>query len=251
MTTIGGMSDTPASGPPITLPAQPQPDSVYATVSEDPAPGWKSSEAWLTLLAVILGAIPNSGLVADSPLAAKLVGMAIAALAAVGYTTNRTSLKRAHVTANAGWVTPSSATKAQPWASTTLVALGAALVAFIVILGCCTTGQKTAVTNGANAFLQCGKQDLTQIIKGQGNQNQTLLQAVAEDLVSQDFEKAIADLITRLGNDAVGCAVLAVDTVVEAGKTSGAAALSPIEVRARELIDKYNWKLGLPTGPQK
>ena len=58
--------------------------------------------------------------------------------------------------------------------------------------------------------------------------------------------KAIDDLVSELGGEAVGCAVLAVETVVTAGKTSGAAALSPIELRANELIKKYGWKEAVP-----
>lgn len=209
------LSDAPAA------PAQPS----------APEPGYRSSEAWLTFLAMALGAVPSSGLVAGAPLAAQLVGMAIAALAVLGYTTSRTSLKRAHLAAAAG----QPATPA-PLVTKTAAASAIATLAIVAAIGCSSLG--TATKTGAGAFLTCGTQDLTQVVG-----DKTLLATVADDLVGGNYLAAIDALVARLGNDAVGCAVLAVETVTAAGKTSGAAALSPLELRARELIDKYGWKI--------
>jgi len=91
-----------ASDPPVRLTATLDGDASEPTdVESSPAiglkPGWQSSEAWITLLTMILGAIPSSGLTTNAPLLARVVGMAIAALAALHYTAQRTSLKRTHV----------------------------------------------------------------------------------------------------------------------------------------------------------
>jgi hypothetical protein len=60
-------------------------------------PGWRTSEAWFTFLTMALGAIPSSGLTADAPLLAKVVGQALAAVAAIHYVAQRSALKRAHL----------------------------------------------------------------------------------------------------------------------------------------------------------
>lgn len=86
------------------VPAPPPPTSPVAV---DPAPapvpvpkpGYLTSEAWLTFLTMLVGAIPSSGLVDNAPLLAKIVGMVIAALAAIHYTAQRTALKRAYAAA--------------------------------------------------------------------------------------------------------------------------------------------------------
>ena len=51
----------------------------------------------MTLLTMVIGALPTSGLLDNSPLLSKIVGMVIAALAAINYTAQRTALKRAYL----------------------------------------------------------------------------------------------------------------------------------------------------------
>lgn len=115
-----------------------------------------------------------------------------------------------------------------------------ATAAALFVLGACTPAQKTALTAGGGAFLQCAKQDVHQIVSGS---DKTLLETVSTDLLAGEYLQSIEDLITKLGNDAVGCAVVAVETVVSAGKPTTGAAPSPIEVRALELIAKHRWTL--------
>jgi hypothetical protein len=201
-------------------------------------PGWKTSEAYVTLLTMLLGAIPSSGLTANAPLFAKIVGMVIAALAAYNYTAQRTVLKRAHLAAQAATVVQ------LPSSRVPQIAASSVLVVLIVALGIahsygCVgtgTGATTPIGTGGNAFLQCGKQDLTQLV---GPKGWTLLATVYDDLAKEDYGKLITDLITTVGSDAVGCAVVAIDSL---GKTTvGPLALTPREVRSQELITKYNW----------
>jgi hypothetical protein len=183
---------------------------------------------------MVVGAIPSSGLTADAPLLAKIVGMAIAALAALNYTAQRSALKRAYLAAR---VATSPQVSKSPLASTALAAL---VVAIAVTFGASCSGTGTGTTSpiagSGSAFLQCTKQDLTQLV---GSKGWTLLATVYDDLSKDDYGQLITDLITAVGSDAVGCAMLAIDSL---SKTPEAHALVARETRAKELIAKYGWK---------
>jgi len=56
-------------------------------------PGWKTSEAWLTLAAVILGALLAAHVFGDGSTAQRLIGAALAALSTLGYTAGRSYVK--------------------------------------------------------------------------------------------------------------------------------------------------------------
>ena len=75
-----------------------------------------------------LGAVPSSGLTANAPLLAKIVGMAIAALTALNYTVQRTALKRAHLTAL-------GATASTQRSKVPQLAASALFIAIVVTLG--------------------------------------------------------------------------------------------------------------------
>jgi hypothetical protein len=126
----------------------------------------------------------------------------------------------------------------RPRANSALVAL---VVALGVTYGCAGTGTGVAapIAAAGSAFLQCGKQDLTQLV---GVKGLTLLAQVYDDLAQSNYVQLIADLVTTVGGDAVGCALVAIASL---DKTSGvqAQALTPREVRAQELIAKYGWKI--------
>ena len=68
--------------------------------------GYKSTEFWISLLAVIVGAIASTGIIEDNEFAAKIVGLITATLVALGYTGSRLTLKKhaldAQVQLNAG-----------------------------------------------------------------------------------------------------------------------------------------------------
>ena len=72
------MTDAPTPTPPVTTPTK---------------PGWKTSEAWLSFLAMVIGSLPSSGLLPASGESTKIVGLAITLLAALGYTASRTAVK--------------------------------------------------------------------------------------------------------------------------------------------------------------
>lgn len=58
-------------------------------------PGYKTTEFWLTLAAVAVGALLASGVVGDESMVAKIAGVAQATLAQLGYTWSRGSVKAA------------------------------------------------------------------------------------------------------------------------------------------------------------
>ncbi len=61
----------------------------------EPKNGVKTSEFWLVLLTVLLTLLLSSGLVAEAGTVAKVVGWAVSALAAAGYTFSRSMVKKA------------------------------------------------------------------------------------------------------------------------------------------------------------
>lgn len=54
-------------------------------------PGYKTSEFWLTLIAAVLAAVLP--FVGDYPPIAQAIGIGLSVLAALGYTSSRTSVK--------------------------------------------------------------------------------------------------------------------------------------------------------------
>lgn len=62
-------------------------------------PGYKTTEFWLSLLVVILGAVAASGVLPQGGLAAQVVGGIMSVLGALGYTSSRTQQKVADIQA--------------------------------------------------------------------------------------------------------------------------------------------------------
>lgn len=63
-------------------------------------PGLKTSELYLTALAIILTDLLGSGLLVPVPTIATTVSLVVSVLAALGYTAARTSLKKAQIAAD-------------------------------------------------------------------------------------------------------------------------------------------------------
>jgi hypothetical protein len=61
-------------------------------------PGYKTTEFWLTLVAVVLSAVASSGLLAEGSTWVKVVGVALAVLATLGYTASRAVVKKGNGT---------------------------------------------------------------------------------------------------------------------------------------------------------
>lgn len=62
-------------------------------------PGWKTTEFWLSLLAMIVAALMSADVFADASTGAKVLGFVSSALAAVGYTAGRVLVKSSTVKA--------------------------------------------------------------------------------------------------------------------------------------------------------
>lgn len=89
------MSD-PATAPTGTTTVTATPSSVTTTTAPAPVePGYTTTEFWLSLIVIILGALATSGLIADGSTAARLIGMAMSVLGALGYTAARAIVKKA------------------------------------------------------------------------------------------------------------------------------------------------------------
>jgi len=72
-----------------------EPTTSTTTATSTLKPGWKTTEFWLSLLAVVLGALLTSGLLADGSQAIRIVGLGATVLGALGYTGARAMLKKA------------------------------------------------------------------------------------------------------------------------------------------------------------
>ena len=58
------------------------------------APGWKTSEFWLSTAPFLLTALLESGALPDASPAVRIVSWVVSTLAALGYTASRTFLKK-------------------------------------------------------------------------------------------------------------------------------------------------------------
>ena len=73
----------------------PDTQQVVPVVSETvKKPGYKSTEFYLSLAAIVVGAVASSGILEGSDGLTKVVGLIMAALVALGYTGSRLTLKK-------------------------------------------------------------------------------------------------------------------------------------------------------------
>ena len=57
-------------------------------------PGYKSTEFYMSMAAVVVGAVASSGVLEEGSALTKVVGLVMAALVALGYTGSRMTLKK-------------------------------------------------------------------------------------------------------------------------------------------------------------
>ena len=67
----------------------------------DTKPGYKTSEFWLSLAAVVVGLLYAAGVVADGSAFDKVLALAASLLGALGYTVSRGGVKKASAAAAA------------------------------------------------------------------------------------------------------------------------------------------------------
>ena len=63
------------------------------TTPVETKPGYKTTEFWLSTIALILGVVMASGAVSEGTVASQIIGGAMAILAQLGYTAARTQIK--------------------------------------------------------------------------------------------------------------------------------------------------------------
>ena len=229
----------PTAPPPA--PATPSPSSPTATT----APGWATSEFWLKLLAIMISSMLATGLIPSTSTAAQVAAIVMTMLGSLGYTAARTSAKNTTMRANvAGLVSvPGDAvTPPSSWRPAAIVgALMAGTLALTVPHYGATASPHADVTTNLNPITTSG------LISPKGNCSVGDLGRVSDALVGANYAAAIDGLIAQLGAPAVRCDLLAVAAVTRAGKTSGAAALSPLELRAQEVLTAHRWASDAPT----
>lgn len=113
-----------------------------------------------------------------------------------------------------------------------LVGLGAAVTHTSTGCSSLTTGAKA--TGGA--LIDCAKQDLGQLVG-----DQTLLAVVTTDLAQGDYAAALDALIGKVGQDALACAVKAVETVATSGRPATSEP-SPLALHAQAEIATHKWQ---------
>lgn len=68
-------------------------ETTSKDATPDPKPGYRTTEFWISLAAVLTGAIAVSGIVPTDSVWERIVGLVVAAFAALGYTGARLSVK--------------------------------------------------------------------------------------------------------------------------------------------------------------
>ena len=81
---------TGIDNPALTPEPIPEPPSVPAE-----KPGWQTTEFWLSLIALIIGALLSSGAVQEGTTLYQAITFAAVVLASLGYTVGRTIVKKA------------------------------------------------------------------------------------------------------------------------------------------------------------
>ncbi len=95
-------------------------DATNTPVAPAPTPGWKTTEFWLSFVAVLVSALMASDAIPSYTIGYKVLTIAATILTALGYTVSRTLLKSSHVSA------ASSALSAAPVAAPAPATLAAA-----------------------------------------------------------------------------------------------------------------------------
>lgn len=200
----------------------------------------------MTFLVSLPALVLNSGLVANAPLASKIVTMIAAVLATIGYQTNRTSLKRAHLAvAAAGPALQRQPRTAQAGFATR--GLLAFCAVFAIVLGCsllhstaaagidCVKTEGAALSNGQSIVALAGKVTAALVALAAGDVGPL------EQLIVDYTEPVVACVVDDL--DMAHAPAVAAGS---GGSASSNAASSPppdpVFVGAQRAIAVHQWK---------
>ena len=216
-----------------------------STAPSSPVPGWRTSEGWLSAFTIALGGLPSVlkalGVKYDISPLVQAIGLIVSGLSGIHYTAQRTSLKRASLAA-----TPQAAPSHVPAA----LATAAATIATIALLACgagTTAGSQivAGVGSAGSTFVQCEGVNLEADVGATGL---SILATVAKDLLAADFTGALDALISTLGGQVVGCAVLAIEDLEQTLEATGSAAVTNaiapgvLLQRAKQAQAHYGWQ---------
>ena len=180
--------------------------TVPTAVQPAPAPplksGWKTTEFILTLLATLLAAFLNAGLLPDASPAVKIASMALAVLTTLGYTAARTALKSA----------------ASRSGLSLLLLLGLGM----------TQASCVMVKADASAVISCAGSTIGAQVAG-------IIQLVATALTGANVLGDVEDLVVKYGESIVACATRKLAT-----PPAGAAVTNAAE-QAAALIKLKGW----------
>ncbi len=212
----------------------PTPDAVSTTTNPSSVttttvkPGYRTTEFWLKILALILTALFASGVIPTSGPVAQTAAIAAAMLGAIGYTVCRTIAKGTATKATAATAMISRATGSYPGFAVqrlmlAIVVVGAGALAIgvqlVAFTGCATVKADARVMSGA--FATCAKADLGEIVAGSTT---TLIEAVTSEVASNasTLEADLTALAVKVGLDGVKCALAAVEAVLAPPSKPGA-----------------------------
>lgn len=237
-------STQPASTPPT--PTTPAVTIVDTTVVHDAfLELLASKKLMLALLSMISWLLARIGLHVDPATALAFISPLLAAIVAQGVADHgkgAEQVRTRRIALMTGQPTLVKETRMRAAVGTMFVVLVAAM-AVGVYAGC---GASAAIAQGANTFGSCSEVKIETLVDGKD----PVVATVAIDLVSADYADAITALIAKIGEDAVACAVLAIDQVFSIGQPSTMIAtttttttptLPLIQARAREMISKHGW----------
>jgi hypothetical protein len=171
---------------------------------------------------MVIGVLPTSGLLIGAPSdVVKAIGLISSVLAALGYTANRTSLKRAYLATSPAKISLPG---------------GTAVLALVLAL---STAGVAITTPGCAAATQAATCTLATLETEVGNQ--TLAAQVEAALLSDNYLAALTDLGVKAGVDAVNCVLTAIRDLASgelAAGSAGSAAPAVVPSRTQLLRDR-------------
>lgn len=190
--------------------------AVTTTTATTVKPGWKTSEFWLNIAAMLLGALFASGLLVNNT-AIQIAGMAATVLGALGYTVVRGGAKKGPTAILLVLLlVPASSTQAGCGNSRDRLANGVG--AFV---DCMKPATKAAAAELEPAMSKLVRDSLS----SDGKADRATLKAIAAPLKSDWSRCALDGAIAAILNPPI--------------QKPGAAASSPLEVDRADVIDTY------------
>lgn len=198
----------------------PAPTPSPAPAPSQPPPGYRTTEAWLYFLVILLNGLFSSNLVVQTSEVGKMITLGLGVLAALGYGANRTMLKIAHVKSGVAPAndnaTPQRLAQAGSVSRRVMLILAAIAAVFVVTCG--------GAQKWTNSFVGCEKANFGKTVN-LGSASEDVLRAV-EDLIFKnpaDLELELAGLAIQATQITINCAITASEDFFASLVASGSA----------------------------